>query len=133
MVRCLFAFLAICSVSPLVATKENEVSSVVANPIRRVVTMLQNMEKKVVAEGEKEKELFEKYMCYCKNSGSDLGKSISDAETKIPQLDSDISEAEARKEQTDEDVKQAQTDRAAAKTAMAEATAVREKEAAAYA
>ena len=70
-------------------------------------------------------------MCYCKTSGGDLGKSISDAETKIPQLDSDISEAEAHKAQLDEDVKQAQEDRTAAKAAMAEATALREKEAAA--
>merc|ERR1719262_65115 len=87
-----------------------------ANPIRKVVTMLQNMEKKVVAEGEKEKELFEKYMCYCKNSGGDLSKSIGDAETKIPQLGSDIKEAEAKKAQLDEDLKQHQADRSAAKT-----------------
>merc|ERR1719389_254669 len=104
-----------------------------ANPIRKVVTMLQNMEKKVTAEGEKEKALFDKYMCYCKTSGGDLQKSISDAETKAPQLEADIKEAEAKKVQDDEDVKQAQEDRAAAKEAMASATALREKEAAAYA
>jgi outer membrane murein-binding lipoprotein Lpp len=91
------------------------------------------MEKNIVAEGEKDKDLFDKYMCYCKTSGGDLGKSISDAETKIPELDSDISSAEAQKTQLDEDVKQAQEDRAAAKEAMAQATALREKEAAAYA
>jgi cytochrome c5 len=37
------------------------------NPIRKVVNMLQAMQKKVEAEGEKEKELFDKFMCYCKN------------------------------------------------------------------
>merc|ERR1719281_1967029 len=95
--------------------------------------MLQNMQKKVEAEGEKEKELFEKYMCYCKTSGGDLSKSISDAGTKIPELESDIKESEAKKQQLDEDVKQHQTDRSAAKAAMADATAPREKEAAAYA
>merc|ERR1719197_1981953 len=113
------------------ATSEAEVSRLVANPIRKVVTMLQNMEKKVTAEGEKEKELFDKYMCYCKTSGSDLAKSISDAETKAPQLESDIKEGEAQKKQLDEDVKQAQADRAAAKAAMAEATAWRGPEEAA--
>merc|ERR1719472_593899 len=90
-----------------------------ANPIRKVVTMLQTMQKKVEAEGEKEAELFEKYMCYCKTSGGDLAKSISDAGTK--------------KKQLDEDIKQHQADRSAAKTAMAEATALRKKEADAYA
>merc|ERR1719389_1575549 len=104
-----------------------------ANPIRKVVTMLQTMEKKVTAEGEKEKALFEKYMCYCKNSGGDLSKSIGDANTKIPQLGSDIKEAEAKNAQLKEDLKQHQVDRSAAKTALADATALRSKEAAEYA
>merc|ERR1740127_434731 len=104
-----------------------------ANPIRKVVTMLQKMQTKVQEEGEKEAALFEKYMCYCKTSGGDLSKSIADAETKMPELESSIKEAEAKKAQLKEELQQAQTDRAAAKTAMAEATALREKEAAEYA
>merc|ERR1719359_2676269 len=123
--------LAAAAAAPASALKTAELMA--ANPIRKVVTMLQHMEKKIVAEGEKEKALFDKYMCYCKTSGGDLQKSISDAETKAPQLESDIKEAEAKKAQDDEDVKQAQEDRAAAKEAMASATALREKEAAAYA
>jgi len=94
--------------------------------------MLQKMQKKVEAEGEKEKELFEKYMCYCKTSGGALTTSIADATTKVPELESDIKEGEAKKAQLDEDIKQHQVDRSAAKTAMADATALREKEAAAY-
>merc|ERR1719191_838631 len=108
-------------------------SELKANPIRKVVTMLQKMQAKVEAEGEAEKALFEKYMCYCKTSGGDLSKSISDAKTKIPQLEADIKEGEAKKKQLDEDIKQHQADRSAAKKAMAEATALRKKEAAAYA
>merc|ERR1719252_64370 len=95
--------------------------------------MLQSMQKKVEAEGEKEAELFEKYMCYCKSAGGDLSKSIGDAETKSPQLSADIKEAESKLAQLKEDLKQAQMDRAAAKEAVASATALREKEAAAYA
>merc|ERR1719375_2788423 len=88
--------------------------------------------KKVEAEAEKETELYEKYMCYCKNSGSTLGKSISDADVKIPQLQSDIEEAEGQMKQLKEDVASHQADRAAAKAAMAKATAIREKEKAAF-
>merc|ERR1719482_1525506 len=95
-------------ISLLAGVQARESAQVSANPIRKVVTMLQNMEKKVVAEGEKEKELFEKYMCYCQTSGGDLKKSIGDAETKAPQLEADIKEGEAKKKQLDEDVKQAQ-------------------------
>merc|ERR1719262_1614478 len=95
--------------------------------------MLQNMQKKVQAEGEKEKELFDKYMCYCNNAGGDLSKSIADADTKIPQLGADIKADEAALAQLKEDLKQHQVDRSAAKEAVAEATALREKEASAYA
>merc|ERR1719460_2459378 len=95
--------------------------------------MLQAMEKKVSAEGEKEKELFDKFMCYCKNGDEQLASSISAAQAKVPQVSSDIEEAEAQVKQLKEDLKQHQTDRAAAKAAMAEATAIREKEAATYA
>jgi len=124
----LFVLLAVASAASVEEAAEHR-----ANPIRKVVTMLQSMQKKVEAEGEKEKELFDKYMCYCKTSGGDLGKSIADAGTKIPQLESDIAEAEAKKKQLDEDIKQHQVDRSAAKSAMSEATTLRQKEAAAYA
>merc|ERR1719359_1787649 len=50
----------------------------------------------------------------------------------MPQLESEIKEGEAQKAQLEEDLKQAQADRSAAKTAMADATALRKKEAAAY-
>ena len=95
--------------------------------------MLQMMQKKVETEGEKEKELFDKFMCYCKNSGGELQKSIGDSEDQVSQLPSEIEEAEASLTQTKEDLKKAQMDRSAAKAAMAEATAIREKEAATYA
>merc|ERR1719247_3033865 len=104
-----------------------------ANPIRKVVNMLQAMQKKVEAEGEKEQKLFDKYMCYCKTGGEDLSKRIGDADTKGPQLASDIKEAEAKLTQLKEDLKQHQVDRSAAKSAVAAATSLREKEAAAYA
>merc|ERR1719269_561100 len=91
------------------------------------------MQKKVVAEGEKEEELFEKFMCYCKNGKGALESSIEQAKQTNDQLKSSISEADASLKQMKADLKTAQTDRTAAKTAVAKATALREKEAAAYA
>merc|ERR1719171_649806 len=103
------------------------------NPIRRVVTMLQNMQKQVTAEGEKEEALFEKFMCYCKNGRGDLEASIADAKNKIANFDSTVAELSAKKTQTEADLKQHQQDRADAKEAMASATELRKKEAAAFA
>merc|ERR1719198_781544 len=84
-----------------------------ANPIRKVVTMLQAMQKKVTAEGEKEVELFEKFMCYCKNGDEALAKSIADAEAKIGDVTADIEAGEAEVKQLKADLKQHQADRAA--------------------
>jgi len=106
---------------------------VTANPVRKVVNMLQAMQKKVTAEGEKEQELFEKFMCYCKNGGGALAKSIADAEAKSPQVTADIEAGENEVKQLKSDLKSHQADRAAAKAAMAEATNIRAKEAAAFA
>merc|ERR1719506_1049424 len=107
-------------------------SGTVSNPIRKVVSMLQMMQTKVTAEGEKEKEIFGKYMCWCKTGASDLNKSIGDANTKIPELQSDIEEAEGEMATLKADVEKHTADRAAAVAAMKEATAIREKEAAAF-
>jgi peptidoglycan hydrolase CwlO-like protein len=110
-----------------------EKAKLAANPIRRVVTLLQNMQKKVVAEGEKEKELFDKFMCYCKNGKGQLDASIAAATNTNEQLRSSIEETAATLTQTKSDLATAQSDRTEAKAAVAKATALREKEAAAYA
>jgi len=99
-----------------------------ANPIRRVVTMLQMMQNKVEAEGEKQKELFEKFQCYCKDSSATLGASIEEANEKIPQLESAIKEGVGAKAQIEADLVEHKTTRAEATKAIEEATAMRGKE-----
>jgi len=103
------------------------------NPIRKVVTMLQMMQNKVEAEGKKAEAVFDKFMCYCQNADSMLGGAITAAENKIPQLESAIKEDLAEKKQLEADLKAHKADRTAAKGAIEKATALREKEAAAYA
>merc|ERR1719453_1797187 len=103
------------------------------NPIRKITNLLEAMVKKVEAEGEKEKEIFDKFMCYCKGSDVSLQMAIDAAKTKIPQLSAAIEGAEAQKAQLAEDLKTHASDREAAKAAISSATALREKEAAAYA
>merc|ERR1740121_3173379 len=103
------------------------------NPIRRVVTLLQNMQTKVTEEGKKEKELFDRFMCYCKTGTGDLEAAIDAAETKIPQVEKAIAESLALLKQLEDDLAKHKQDRADAKEALATASALREKEAAAYA
>jgi len=108
-------------------------TSLLANPIRKVVTMLQNMQKKVAAEGAKEKALYDKYMCYCSSSNMELAKSVADAKAKIPATGSGIEEAESQKAQLEADIQQAKTDISLAKKSVGEATTLRENEAKAFA
>jgi len=113
---------------------QNEMSaSGRVNPIRRVVTLLQDMQTKVTAEGAKEKELYEKFACYCRTGAGDLQGSIDTANTKIPQVESALAQAQAQLKQLEDDLARHKADRADAKAALASANALREKEAAAYA
>jgi outer membrane murein-binding lipoprotein Lpp len=99
------------------------------NPIRRVVNMLQAMQKKIEEEGVKEAKLYEKYVCYCKASKGSLEESISAGKTKAPELSSEVKELESKAAQIKEDLAQHKTDRQAAKDSLSEANALREKEA----
>jgi len=100
-----------------------------ANPIRRVVKMLQAMSDKIEAEAEKEKELFEKYMCYCKTSSNTLQESISAAETKVPQLEASLEESKSLKTQLDGEVADHKAGREEAMGALEQAKSLREKQA----
>jgi len=104
-----------------------------ANPIRKVVTMLQDMQKTVESEGEKEKELFDKFMCYCNNGAGSIDASIETATAQVSSLTGKIATEAAQKSQMDQDVKQHKADRVAAKATIQESTAMREKEAAEFA
>merc|ERR1719215_1558021 len=94
--------------------------------------MLQALQAKEEGEGEKERELHEKYMCYCKSAGGTLQKSIADAQARAPELTASIEAGNGQMAQLKEDLKNHQNDRAAAKAAIAAATSLREKEHAAF-
>merc|ERR1712079_873882 len=58
---------------------------------------------------------------------------MGEAEAKIESMNAALKSAKERKKQTEADLKEHQTSRAEAKAAMEEATAIRDKEAAAFA
>merc|ERR1719476_149489 len=91
------------------------------------------MQTKIAEESAKKEKMFDKYMCYCSNAEDTLGKSISDAETKIPLLESSLGEDGALKKQLESELKEAKSSRAEAKNTIEESTALREKEASAFA
>jgi len=98
------------------------------NPIRRVVTLLQGIQKKVTAEKERDEEIFEKFSCYCKSGTGELEKAISHAEMKLPLDTSSIAEEKAAKEQLEADIQKFKDDLAQAEKEVAQARQIREKE-----
>jgi hypothetical protein len=103
-----------------------------ANPIRRIVNLLQKMQDEVAQEGKAEEKLFFKYHCYCENGAKDLADSINGAGEKAKQLKADIEAKTARKAALDEEVKQHRQDREEAQEAMQQAEGIRKKEKEAY-
>ena len=97
------------------------------------MTLLQAMRKKVGAEVEKEKELYEKFMWYCKTNNGALEAGISAANTTIPAVSSSVKVSEEQKASLEEELKQAQINHSSAKAVMSEATSPREEEVAAIA
>jgi hypothetical protein len=100
-----------------------------ANPIRKVVSMMQRMSAKIEAEGKEKEKMFEAFMCYCKGGDKNLVASISAAEEKVPQLESSIEGNKGAKAQLVSEVAKAKSDRAESNQALAKAKAIREKEA----
>jgi hypothetical protein len=115
--------LLLCSWSCVALTLQVE-----ANPIRKVVTLLQDMQKELEEEGEKEKDLYEKFMCYCDGNTEDMSKSAEDASTKITELKAKLEAEKSGKSQLDQALIGHKKDREAAKADLEKATTIREKE-----
>merc|ERR1719253_2580382 len=109
-----------------------ETSTAGANPIRKVVTLMQIMQKEIEAEGAKEKELFDKFMCYCSGGTDSLKKAIADAQAQAEELTARLKSEEAEKSQIGQDLINHKKDREGAQGDIEEATVLRNKEEAAY-
>jgi len=99
-----------------------------ANPIRRVVSMLQSMQKKVEKESEEEEALFAKFECSCETSTKELTASVADEKQQIDDLSTAIETDSAQKKQVDEELVRHKAERDEANKVVAEATSLRKKE-----
>jgi len=99
-----------------------------ANPIRKIVTLLQDMQKEIEAEGAKEKELFDKFMCFCSGGAEELQKTIADAASDVQTLSGKLEEEKAEKSGLEGDLVKHKADAAAATADLEKAQALRSKE-----
>jgi hypothetical protein len=103
-----------------------------ANPIRRVVNMLQNMQKKIEQEGEEQDEMFAKFECYCTTNTEKLQKSIEESKVHIDDLTTANAEDLETDKQLESELKQHKEERASASDTIATAEAMRKKDNAAF-
>jgi septal ring factor EnvC (AmiA/AmiB activator) len=110
------------------ATAFGESQKVKVNPIRKIVGLLENMQKEIEEQGKKDQELYDKFMCFCDNGVAGLMKTASDSEAAAKAATAQLEADTAEKAQLTEDIKTHTSDLASATKDLEDATAVRTKE-----
>jgi len=103
-----------------------------ANPIRRIVNLLQDMKKEIELDGEKEEALFKSFMCYCKNNDGQLSADAKAAAETIDTNNAAATEKTGQKKQIQEELTQHKADRKEAQETLAKEFAQRKKDKADY-
>jgi len=102
--------------------------AVAPNPIRKVVGLMQDMQKEIQGEMDKEKALFEKFMCICTEYPAMLSDTVETGKKTIERLAGQLEEEKAEKDQLDQDLKGHNEDKASAEADLGKASNLREKE-----
>jgi len=97
------------------------------NPIRKVVTMMEKMGKKIEEEGKHEEDLYDKFKCYCKKTMSELEASIQQQEYN-PVTPADIEGREAEISALEQEVTKLKEERISEEDTLKAAEVQRGKE-----
>jgi hypothetical protein len=97
------------------------------SPIQRVVSLLKKMKDELVAEADKEAEMYDKMVCWCETSEKEKTKAVADAEAKESALESELDERQARFGVLSTEIDQTKNDIVEYTEALKTATAIREK------
>jgi len=102
------------------------------SPIKKVVTLIEEMKTQVEKDAKDDLEAYDKYQCWCATNDKEKTQAISDAEAKIEELTAFLESGAATMGQLKTEISQLETDIAEDTDALATATANREKENAAF-
>jgi len=98
------------------------------SPIRKVVTLIEEMKVQTEKDGKADLDAYDKYMCWCATNEKAKTEAIAEAEATIEELTAFIEESKAKEGQLKTEIGQLQMDIAADQDALATATATRAKE-----
>jgi len=100
------------------------------SPVVRVVNLLKEMQATLNKEMDEDEGLYDKLKCCCKDNRYEKGESIEASEAKISELESTAKSLTAKSAELNTQIKDLEAQVKSDKEALAEATALREKEAA---
>jgi len=97
-------------------------------PVTRVVNLLKEMSKTLNKEMDEDEALYKKLACWCNNNRYEKGQSADANKAKIESLTADIERLTAKSAELKTKIAELEKEAAADKAALAEATALREKQ-----
>jgi len=97
-------------------------------PVTRVVNLLKEMSKTVQSEMDEDDGLYRKLKCWCNDNNWEKGNAIEKSQAKIAELESTIESLTGSTAELRESIKELEAELAADKKALAEATALRQKQ-----
>jgi len=102
------------------------------SPVKRVILLLEQMRSELTAEGNKEAEMYDQMVCWCETNEKEKTKDVATGEGRIADLMSEMEARSAAKGELSTKVKAMKRQISADAASLKEATALREKEAAAF-
>jgi len=105
-----------------------DVSGAKNRPVSKVITLLKDMLKQLEKEAEQEEEIYDKLACWCETNDREKTKSIAEAEARIESLTTKIEELTAESARLSTEIKNLEKEVAQNQEALAQATALREKQ-----
>merc|ERR1719350_452638 len=97
-------------------------------PVSKVITLLKDMLKQLEKEAEEDEEIYDKMACWCETNDKEKTKSIAEAEARIETLTTKIEELTAVSARLNTEIKNLEKEVAQDQEALAQATALREKQ-----
>jgi len=98
------------------------------SPIRKVVTLIEEMKKQVEKDAEDDTAAYDKYMCWCETNRKEKTTAVKNAEEQIEDLTAFVQEAAAKESELKTEIAALEDDIADDQSALTTASAVREKE-----
>lgn len=98
------------------------------SPIRKVVTMIEDMKATVEKEGQEDMKAYDEYKCWCSTNGEEKKRAIEYATEQIAEMEAFLGEAAGREGEYKTEISTLQGDIDADNAALATAMGVREKE-----